>query len=182
MSNTIKGISIGLGTILVASNFYTITLLSKKSTLPMFDLPVSRYSTYEIEANKEGYKIRHRMHDPRVIVSLESSKKPSGFLGFSKSIVNTENQRIAGIAGQTNIESKGSGKLTAKQIACIKEKAKGESTGELIGTSIATGTGLVTSLSNVPMVGWFLSGFATNTARREGGKIGEDMAADFNDC
>jgi len=40
----------------------------------------------------------------------------------------------------------------------------------------------VTSLSNVPMVGWFLSGFATNTARREGGKIGEDMAGNFNDC
>ena len=179
MSSTIKGISIGLGTVLVASNFYTITLLSKKSTLPMFDLPVSRYSTYEIEANKEGYKIRHRMHDPRVIVSLESSKKPSGFLGFSKSIVDRENQRIA---GQTDIEVKGSGELTAKQIACLKEKAKGESTGELIGTSVATGTGLVTSLSNVPMVGWFLSGFATNTARRDGGKIGEDMAGNFNDC
>ncbi len=179
MNNTIKGISVGLGTVLIASNFYTITLLSKKSTLPMFDLPVSRYSTYEIEANKEGYKIRHRMHDPRVIVSLESSKKPSGFLGLSKSIVDRENQRIA---GQTDIEVKGSGELTAKQIACLKEKAKGESTGELIGTSVATGTGLVTSLSKVPMVGWFLSGFATNTARREGGKIGEDMASNFNDC
>lgn len=179
MSNTLKGISVGLGTVLVASNFYTISLLSKNPALPMFDLPVSRYSTYEIEANKEGYKIKHRMHDPKIIASLESGKKPSGFLGLSKSIVNKENQRIA---GQTNIEVKGSGELTAKQIACIKEKAKGESTGELIGTSVATGTGLVTSLSNVPMVGWFLSGFATNTARREGGKIGEDMAGNFNDC
>ena len=52
-SNIIKGISVGLGTIFVASNFYTITLLSKKSNLPMFDLPVSRYSTYEIEADKD---------------------------------------------------------------------------------------------------------------------------------
>jgi hypothetical protein len=47
---------------------------------------------------------------------------------------------------------------------------------------VATGTGLATSLSNVPIVGWFLSGFATNQARREGGKIGADMASDFNDC
>ena len=179
MSNVIKGISIGLGTIFVASNFYTINLLSKKSTLPMFDLPVSKYSTYEIQADKEGYRILHRMHDPRIIASMETSKKPAGFLGASKALSTKESQKIAGEKDVTVING---AELTAKQIACIKEKAKGESTGQLIGTSVATGTGLVTSLSNVPIVGWFLSGFATNTARREGGKIGESMASDFNDC
>ena len=179
MSNIIKGISIGLGTVFVASNFYTINLLSKKSTLPMFDLPVSKYSTYEIQADKEGYRILHRMHDPRIIASVESIKKPAGFLGASKTLIRKDIQTIA---GETNVKIENNGKLTEKQIACIKEKAKGESTGQLIGTSVATGTGLVTSLSNVPIVGWFLSGFATNTARRVGGKIGESMASDFNDC
>ena len=179
MSNVIKGISIGLGTIFIASNFYTINLLSKKSTLPMFDLPVSKYSTYEIQADKESYRILHRMHDPRIIASMETSKKPAGFLGASKALSTKESQKIAGEKDVTVING---AELTAKQIACIKEKAKGESTGQLIGTSVATGTGLVTSLSNVPIVGWFLSGFATNTARREGGKIGESMASDFNDC
>ncbi len=179
MSNIIKAVSIGLGTVFVASNFYTINLLSKKSTLPMFDLPVSKYSTYEIQADKEGYRILHRMHDPRIIVSVESSKRPAGFLGASKAISTKESQKIA---GENNSNTQNNNQLTAKQIACIKEKAKGESTGQLIGTSVATGTGLVTSLSNVPIIGWFLSGFATNTARREGGKIGENMASDFNDC
>jgi len=178
-SNIIKGVSIGLGTIFVASNFYTISLLSKKSNLPMFDLPVSKYSTYEIEADKDSYKIRHRMHDPRIIASIESSKKPAGFLGASKSYVTKESQKIAGEKDVTVVDN---GELTAKQIACIKERAKGESTGELIGTSVATGTGLSSTLANVPIVGWFLSGFATNTARREGGKIGGNMASDFNDC
>ena len=179
MNNTIKGISVGLGTLFVASNFYTISLLSKKSNLPMFDLPVSKYSTYEIEADMQGYRIRHRMHDPRIIGSVETSKKPAGFLGASKALSTKETQRVAGEKDVTIINND---ELTAKQIACIKEKAKGESTGQLIGTSVATGTGLATSLSNVPIVGWFLSGFATNTARREGGKIGADMASDFNDC
>ena len=178
-SNIIKGVSIGLGTVFVASNFYTISLLSKKSNLPMFDLPVSKYSTYEIEADKDSYKIRHRMHDPRIIASLESTKKPAGFLGASKSYVTKESQKIA---GEKDITVVNNGELTAKQIACIEERAKGESTGELIGTSVATGTGLSSTLANVPIVGWFLSGFATNTARREGGKIGADMASDFNDC
>tara|TARA_R100001230_G_C5577751_1_gene97612 strand:+ start:116 stop:658 length:543 start_codon:yes stop_codon:yes gene_type:complete len=178
-NNLIKGISVGLGTVFVASNFYTINLLSKKSSLPMFDLPVSKYSTYEIQADKEGYRILHRMHDPRIIASVESIKKPAGFLGASKALIRKDIQTIA---GETNLKIENNGKLTEKQIACIKEKAKGESTGQLIGTSVATGTGLVTSLSDVPIVGWFLSGFATNTARREGGKIGENMASDFNDC
>ena len=138
-----------------------------------------RYSTYEIEADKNSYRIRHKMHDPKIIVSLESTKKPAGFLGASKALSTKETQKIA---GEKDVAVINGGELTAKQIACIKERAKGESTGELIGTSVATGTGLATSLSNVPIVGWFLSGFATNTARREGGKIGENMASDFNDC
>ena len=178
-NNIIKGISVGLGTIFVASNFYTISLLSKKSNLPMFDLPVSKYSTYEIEADMNSYRIRHKMHDPRIIASMETSKKPAGFLGASKALSTKETQKIA---GEKDVAVINGGQLTAKQIACIKERAKGESTGELIGTSVATGTGLATSLSNVPIVGWFLSGFATNTARREGGKIGGNMASDFNDC
>ena len=178
-SNIIKGVSIGLGTIFVASNFYTINLLSKKSNLPMFDLPVSKYSTYEIEADMNSYRIRHKMHDPRIIASIENTRKPAGFLGASKALSTKETQKVA---GEKDVAVINNGELTAKQIACIKERAKGESTGELIGTSVATGTGLATSLSNVPIVGWFLSGFATNTARREGGKIGGNMASDFKDC
>ena len=178
-SNIIKGISVGLGTVFVASNFYTISLLSKKSNLPMFDLPVSKYSTYEIEADKNSYRIRHKMHDPRIIASIENTRKPAGFLGASKALSTKETQKVA---GENDVAIINSGELTAKQIACIKERAKGESTGQLIGTSVATGTGLSSSLANVPIVGWFLSGFATNTARREGGKIGGNMASDFNDC
>ena len=178
-SNIIKGISVGLGTVFVASNFYTISLLSKKSNLPMFDLPVSKYSTYEIEADKNSYRIRHKMHDPRIIASIENTRKPAGFLGASKALSTKDTQKVA---GEKDVAIINSGELTAKQIACIKERAKGESTGQLIGTSVATGTGLSSSLANVPIVGWFLSGFATNTARREGGKIGGNMASDFNDC
>ena len=175
----IKGVAVGLGTAFVSSQFYAINLLATKPNLPIFDLPVSKYSTYEIEADKDSYKIRHRMHDPRIIASIESSKKPAGFLGASKSYVTKESQKIAGEKDVTIVNN---GELTAKQIACIKERAKGESTGEMIGTSVATGTGLSSTLSGIPVVGWFLSGFATNQARREGGKIGGNMAADFNDC
>jgi len=178
-NNIIKGVAVGLGTAFVSSQFYAINLLATKPRLPMFDLPVSKYSTYEIEADMQGYRIRHRMHDPRIIASMETSKKPAGFLGASKALSTKETQKVA---GEKDIRIVNNGELTAKQIACIEERAKGSSTGEMIGTSVATGSGLITSLSNTPWIGWFLSGFATNTARREGGKIGGNMASDFNDC
>ena len=181
MNNNIifKGVAVGLGTAFVSSQFYAINLLATKPNLPMFDLPVSKYSTYEIEADMDSYRIRHRMHDPRIIASIENTRKPAGFLGASKSLSTKETQKVAGEKDVTIINND---ELTAKQIACIEERAKGESTGEMIGTSVATGTGLSSTLSGIPVVGWFLSGFATNQARREGGKIGGNMAADFNDC
>ena len=120
-SNIIKGVSIRLGTIFVASNFYTINLLSKKSNLPMFDLPVSRYSTYEIEADKDSYRIRHKMHDPRIIASIENIKKPAGFLGASKALSTKETQKVA---GEKDVAVINSGELTAKQIACIKKEQR----------------------------------------------------------
>ena len=79
-----KGVAVGLGTAFVSSQFYAINLLTTKPRLPIFDLPVSKYSTYEIEADMQGYRIRHRMHDPKIIASMETSKKPAGFLGASK--------------------------------------------------------------------------------------------------
>ena len=106
-NNLIKGISVGLGSIFVASNFYTINLLSKKSSLPMFDLPVSKYSTYEIQADKEGYRILHRMHDPRIIASVESTKRPAGFLGASKALSTKESQKIA---GESNVNTQSNDK------------------------------------------------------------------------
>ena len=81
------------------------------------------------------------MHDPRIIASIESSKKPAGFLGASKSLM--LQKKVKKIAGKKDVTIINNGELTAKQIACIQERAKGESTGELIGTSVATGTGFI---------------------------------------
>ena len=179
-SNFLKIIVITLGGSIIASNFYSISLLNTRSQLPIFNLPVSKYSAYDIEATKEGYKLSHRMHDPLVLHSMTTSKKPAGFLGGSKATVNKSTEVIAG--ENVSYRDEQGNELDAKTIACIEQKAKGESTGQLVGTSVATGTGLATQLTGVPIIGWLLGGFAVNTARKEGGKIGKQMAADFSDC
>ena len=174
----LKFVAVCLGGSLIASNFYALNLLNRRTGLPIFNLPVSEYSAYDIEATKEGYKLSHRMHDPKILHSLETTNRPAGFFGAGKATVNKSSEVVAG----QNIIVANNGKLDAETIACIEERAKGGSTGALIGTSVATGTGMATKLAGVPIVGWFLSGFATNTARREGEKIGRNMAADFSDC
>lgn len=158
-------ISLGLGAILVTSNFYTITLLGNSSKLPIFDLPVSNYSSYKIEASKQGYSIKHFMHDPKIITKTESSKTPLRF--SNKDIIFKE--KIERIAGHEHKELI----INPEKISCLKRQGKNEGTGELLGTSIVNGSGATTFLASIPIVGWFVSGFATNKAQQ----IGRDIAS-----
>ena len=156
-------ISLGLGGILVSSNFYLITLLGNSSKLPIFDLPVSNYSSYKIEASKQGYTISHFMHDPKLINISESSNTPARFSN-KETVIRLKREEIAG----GSIDEP----LTPEKIACLKSQGRNEATGELIGTSIATGSGLTSGLAKLPVLGWFASGYATNKAQA----IGRDLA------
>ena len=52
-----KWIGISLGTLFGISHIAMIGLLSKKSSVPMISPPVGPYTSYMIDADKEGYKI-----------------------------------------------------------------------------------------------------------------------------
>ena len=57
-----KWIGISLGTLFGISHIAMIGLLSKKSSVPMISPPVGPYTSYMIEAGKEGYKISYRAY------------------------------------------------------------------------------------------------------------------------
>ena len=157
-------ISLGLGAILVTSNFYTITLLGNSSKLPIFDLPVSNYSSYKVEATKQGYSIKHFMHDPKIVTKTESSQTPLRFSN-KETVIRIKKEEVAGAETEELLDP--------EKIACLKRQGKNEGTGELLGTSIVNGSGATTFLANIPIVGWFVSGYATNKAQ----EIGRDIAA-----
>ena len=72
-----KWIGISLGTLLGISHIGMIGMIARKESLPKINLPIGDYTSYQVHANKEGYSIQYRAHDPRVLVKSEHIDRPS---------------------------------------------------------------------------------------------------------
>ena len=168
-----KWIGFSLGTLLGISHIGMIGMISQGTKFPKLNLPIGDYTSYEVEANKDGYRIRYRAHDPRVLVTTKEVDKPGGFLGLSKSKVNIHQQYYATPSKES------SGELTAQQIACIKKQGAGEGTGRLVGGSLGTAAVTQTGMASIPIIGWVLAGATTMIGMDQGAEIGGQMAGDF---
>ena len=111
-----KWIGISLGTLLGISHIGMIGMIARKDSFPKLNLPIGEYTSYNVIANKEGYSINYRAHDPRVLVKSEHVDRPAGLLGLGKKKVAIHEQYYLSPS-----ESKGGG-LDPKTIACIKKK------------------------------------------------------------
>ena len=174
-----KWIGISLGTVLGIGHIGMIGLLATKSNLPQVNLPVGDYTSYTVEAGKDGYRINYRANDPLVMGVRKTVEKPGGFLGLRTAKVRSEEQYT--MEGSRHLGGGQSDpKLSAKAVACIKAEGGGESTGKVVGGSI--GAAVSPSLASVPYVGWVLAGAATMIGMEQGGEIGGSMARSFSDC
>ncbi len=169
-----KWIGISLGTLLGISHIGMIGMIARKDSFPKLDLPIGEYTSYNVIANKEGYTINYRAHDPRVLVKSEHVDRPAGLLGLGKKKASIHEQYYLSPS-----ESKG-GVLSAKDIACIKKKGGGEQTGRLVGGSLGTAAVTNTGLASVPIVGWVLAGAVTMMGMDQGAEIGGQMAEDLS--
>jgi len=168
---------LGLGTILGISHVGMIGLLSNNSSFPKFNLPIGEYTAYTIEADKTGYKINYRAHDPKIVTTTEQLSKPAGFLGLGKKNVDIKRQNVVGETTKTNSTG-----LTQKQIACIKARGSGEGTGKMVGGALGAATVTQTGVSSIPIVGWVIGGAISMFGMDQGAEIGGQMAADYADC
>ena len=169
-----KWIGISLGTLLGISHIGMIGMIARKESFPKLNLPIGEYTSYNVVANKEGYSINYRAHDPRVLVKSEGVDKPGGFLGTGKTKISKHEQYYLAPS-----QSK-SGGLDPKTIACIKAKGGGEGTGKMVGGALGTAAVTNTGLASVPIVGWVLAGAATMVGMNQGAEIGGNMAEDFS--
>ena len=87
-----KWIGISLGTLIGISHIGMIGMIARKDSFPKLDLPVGQYTSYSVQANKEGYMINYRSHDPRVLATIEKVKRPAGFLGLGRKEAVKEHQ------------------------------------------------------------------------------------------
>ena len=168
-----KWIGISLGTILGITHIGMIGTLANRTKFPKLDLPIGEYTSYNVIANKEGYTINYRAHDPRVLVKSEGVERPGGFLGFGKTTISKHEQYYVSPS-----QSDGGG-MSPEMIACIKKKGGGEGTGRIVGGALGTAAVTQTGIASVPIIGWVLAGAATMVGMDQGAEIGGQMATDL---
>ena len=80
--------ALGLGAFLGVSNIGLMGALLSKGSLPVVDFPVGSYTSYEMSATKDGYKIRYNANDPKVMVKTKDVVKPGGVFSKEPTVVN----------------------------------------------------------------------------------------------
>ena len=149
------------------------------------DSPRGPYSSYKIEAGRDGYRIEYRADDPKVLESersLDLDKEKRGFFGggteqrqeYRRDQYTREGTR--NIGGATTEEGK-----SAKDIECIVADAGARSQGAMAGSAIAAGAA-APALSSIPYVGWLAGGWALLLGQKVGSELGSQVGQVFNDC
>jgi len=172
-----KLIGLSLGTLIGISHIGMIGMIARKESFPKLDLPIGEYTSYSVIANKDGYSINYRAHDPRIMATITKSERPGGFLGLGKKKSITEQQYTMEGAAHTQVSNGGG--LSANEIACLKKQGSGEGTGRLVGGSLGTAAVTQTGMASIPIIGWVLAGATTMIGMDQGAEIGGTMAKDL---
>ena len=161
-------------------------LNSVRPQYPVINFPSGDYSSYKVEATKDGYRIEYKANDPAILNSerqLKLDQKKGGLFGGgieSRREYRYDQYTMDGtrnIGGAIDAE----GKLGAKSEECIRADAGARSQGALAGTSIAAGA-LVPAVVNIPYIGWLAAGWVTLLGGRVGSDVGSQVGQVFNDC
>jgi hypothetical protein len=172
-----KWFVITLGSILGVSHIGMIGMLATRNSFPQLNLPISDYTSYTVEAGKDGYRINYRANDPKVMEVRKDVQRPAGFLGLGKAEVHSSEEYT--MDGSRHLSSRSGSKMSAAQEECIKAAGGGEQTGRIVGGSVGAAVA-TTGLASVPYVGWVLAGAATMLGMEQGAEIGGNMAKDFS--
>ena len=156
--------------------------------VPTINIPHGPYSSYRIEAGKEGYSIEYRANDPKVLESqrsLDLDKSRSGFFGGNSSETRSEYRQdqytMEGTRNMGGGEIGEVGKGGGVSAECIAADAGARSQGAMAGTSVAAGV-LVPAVSSIPYVGWLASGWALLLGQNIGSAAGSTVNSMISDC
>ena len=156
--------------------------------VPTINIPHGPYSSYRIEAGKEGYSIEYRANDPKVLESqrsLDLDKSRSGFFGGNSSETRSEYRQdqytmegVRNMGGAGTLDGEGK---SAKEVECIVADAGARSQGAMAGTSVAAGLA-VPAVSSIPYVGWLAGGWALLLGQKIGSEAGSQVNSLISDC
>jgi len=155
---------------------------------PVINFPSGDYSSYKVEATREGYRIEYKANDPAILNSerqLRLDQKKGGLFGGGGVEMRREYRydqyTMDGVRNMGGAAVDGEGKSGAKSEECIRADAGARSQGAMAGTAISAGL-IVPAVSSIPYVGWLASGWALLLGQRVGSDIGSEVGSAFNDC
>jgi len=159
--------------------------------VPAINIPRGTpYSSYKIEAGKDGYSIEYKANDPKVLesersVDLVQTRNKKGLFGGADTFEDRKESRrdqytMEGVRNMGGAATLGEGK-SAKDIECIVADAGARSQGAMAGSAIAAGVA-APALASIPYVGWLAGGWALLLGQKAGETIGSEVGSAFNDC
>jgi len=191
MKPYLKWTAISLGSIVAIAHIGVLGHLVRREPdriqVPTINIPRGTpYSSYKIEAGKDGYTIEYKANDPAILESQRSlilDKDKKGLFGGG-----TESRRewrrdqytAEGVRNIGGAATDGEGK-SAKDIECIVADAGARSQGAMAGTAISTGL-LAPAVMNVPYVGWLAAGWVNLLGQNVGSAAGSTVNSMISDC
>jgi len=184
-----KKIAIGLGVVFGIAHIGILghLLNAIRPQYPVINFPSGDYSSYKVEANRDGYKIEFKANDPAILNSersLQLDQNKSGFFGGGTTRRREYRVDQYTMDGARNLGGGAldpEGKLGAKSEECIRADAGARSQGAMAGTAISAGL-IVPAVSSIPYVGWLAGGWALLLGQQVGSELGSEVGSTFNDC
>jgi len=184
-----KNIAIGLGVVFGIAHIGILghLLNAVRPQYPVINFPSGDYSSYEVEANKDGYKIKFKANDPAILNSersLQLDQDKRGFFGGGTTRRREYRVDQYTMDGARNLGGGAfdpEGKLGVKSEECIRADAGARSQGAMAGTAISAGL-VVPAVTSIPYIGWLAGGWALLLGQKAGSELGSEIGSAFNDC
>ena len=192
MKPYLKWTAISLGSVVAIAHIGVLGHLVRREPdriqVPTINIPRGTpYSSYKIEAGKDGYTIEYKANDPAILESQRSlilDKEKKGLFGGG-----TENRRewrtdqftaegVRNMGGAATLDGEGK---SAKDVECIVADAGARSQGAMAGSAVATGV-LVPAVVNIPYIGWLAAGWAALLGNNIGSSAGSLVNSAISDC
>ena len=191
MKPYLKWTAISLGSIVAIAHIGVLGHLIRREPdriqVPTINIPRGTpYSSYKIEAGKDGYTIEYKANDPAILESQRSlslDKDKKGLFGGGTETRREWRRDQYTAEGTRNIGGAaidGEGK-SAKDIECIVADAGARSQGAMAGSAIAAGVG-APAVMGIPYVGWLAAGWVNLLGQNIGSSAGSLVNSAISDC
>ena len=192
MKPYLKWTAISVGSVVAIAHIGVLGHLVRREPsiqVPTINIPRGTpYSSYKIEAGKDGYSIEYKANDPAILESqrtLDLTKSQSGFFGGKKYEDRKEHRQdqytMEGVRNMGGAIGE-AGKIGGVSAECIAADAGARSQGAMAGTSIAAGVA-VPAVASIPYIGWLAGGWALLLGQKIGSEAGSMVnSAISDDC